>query len=62
MATNAIPATRVQALLDLETRHEELFRLLSELETRVAKVLAECQGPRQAEDTPEPPRITAKAA
>lgn len=62
MAMNASPETRVQALLDLETRHDELFRLLSDLEKRVATVLAECQGPRQPEDAREPPEFIAKAA
>jgi len=47
----AAPATHAQTLLDLEARHDELSRLLDELEQRVAKVLAEFQPPRQGEAT-----------
>ncbi len=62
MAASATPDTRVEALLDLETRHDEFFRLLSDLEKRVAPVLAECQGPRRPEDAREPPEMIARAA
>jgi len=48
MAVSA-PATHAQTLLDLEARHDELFRLLDELEKRVARVLAEYQPARQGD-------------
>jgi len=62
MAITAVPDTRAEALHDLESRHDELLRLLCELENRVAKVLAEYQAPRQEEDARGTREITAKAA
>jgi len=37
---------QLDLLLDLESRHEQLLRDLDELDRRVAKTLAECQGYR----------------
>jgi len=37
----ALPATQNQAILELEARHDELLRLLADLEKRVAAVLAQ---------------------
>jgi hypothetical protein len=39
----ALPAEHIQAILDLEARHDELLELLADLERRVASVLAQCQ-------------------
>jgi hypothetical protein len=36
----------VTLLMDLEARHEELLRRLDDLDKRVEKTLAECQGCR----------------
>ena len=43
----AAPADHAQAILDLEARHDELLELLSDLENRVASVLAQYQVGRQ---------------
>ncbi len=43
----ASPLDHAQAMLDLEARHDELLELLSELENRVASVLAQYQVGRQ---------------
>lgn len=42
-------ATQLEALLDLEARHDELLERLDELDRRVEKVLAECLRGRQEE-------------
>lgn len=42
----ALPPEHVQAILDLEARHDELFELLADLEQRVAGVLAQYQSGR----------------
>jgi hypothetical protein len=36
-----LPATQTQAILELEARHDEVLRLLADLEKRVAAVLAQ---------------------
>jgi hypothetical protein len=43
----AAPLDHAQAMLDLEARHDKLLELLSELENRVASVLAQYQVGRQ---------------
>ncbi len=45
----------VDLLLDLQTRHEELLRQLDELDKRVEKALAECQGYRDRPGRELPP-------
>ena len=47
----ALPATQNQAIVDLEARHDEVLRLLADLEKRVAAVLAQ--------DVPSPARPSA---
>ncbi len=42
----SLPTEHVQAIVELETRHEEMFRLLEDLERRVACVLGQFQGAR----------------
>jgi hypothetical protein len=37
------PTGQLDLLMDLEARHEDLLRQLSELDQRVEKALAECQ-------------------
>ena len=37
------PAPRLDTLLDLESRHEDLLQRLDELDKRVQGVLKECQ-------------------
>ncbi len=37
----AFPAAQNQAIVDLEARHDEVLRLLADLEKRVAAVLAQ---------------------
>ncbi len=43
---------RLDVLLDLEARHEDLLRRLEELDKRVEKVLAEWQPARRSEAVP----------
>lgn len=45
-------ATRLDVLLDLEARHDDLLRRLEELDKRVEKVLAEWQPARKPEVVP----------
>ena len=39
-----VPTAQLELLLDIEARHEDLLRRLDELDQRVEKALAECQG------------------
>lgn len=41
------PASPIDTLLDLETRHEELLDQLAELDQRVEQVLRQWQGGRE---------------
>lgn len=43
-------ANRLDILLDLEARHDDLLRRLEELDKRVEKVLAEWQPPRRPQE------------
>jgi hypothetical protein len=40
--THGTPPPHLEALLDLEARHDELLDRLDELDDRVSKTLAEC--------------------
>jgi len=52
----AEPASQLETLLDLETRHEELLDQLAELDAEVAQVLRRWQGGREDPDpAPETP-------
>lgn len=42
--------TQLDALLDLEARHDDLLDRLEELDKRVERVLSECQPPAAAEN------------
>lgn len=44
---NRVPPPHLQALLDLESRHDELLDRLDELDQRVTKTLAECAALRE---------------
>jgi hypothetical protein len=54
----APPPEHVQAILDLEARHDELFELLADLEKRVAGVLAQYQSGRPDLAAASPVQIT----
>jgi tetrahydromethanopterin S-methyltransferase subunit G len=47
-------AAQLEALLDLEARHEDLLERLDELDQRVETVLRECLPPRQQATEPPP--------
>jgi len=45
------PASPIDTLLDLETRHEELLDQLAELDQQVEQVLQQWQSGREEDDT-----------
>ena len=51
-------AAQLQALLDLEARHEELLDRLDELDHRVEEVLGECLKGRGQADPPAVPSVS----
>lgn len=57
----ALPPEHVQAILDLEARHDELFELLADLEQRVANVLAQYQSGRPDAAAASPAQINSAA-
>jgi len=50
----SLPPEHLKAILDLESRHDQLLEMLADLERRVASALAEWQSARMGSGPPAP--------